>query len=46
LNEVFKMAGLELPAYLGSEAGKEGKDVKKDDKPTPPPVPEVEKPKK
>jgi flotillin len=43
LNEVFKMAGLELPAYLGSEAGKE---VKKDDKPTPPTVPEAEKPKK
>jgi flotillin len=42
LNEVFKMAGLELPAYLGTET----KDVKKDDKPASPPAPEAEKPKK
>jgi hypothetical protein len=37
------MAGLELPSYLGSEGGK---DVKKDEKPTPPAAAEGEKPKK
>jgi flotillin len=43
LNEVFKMAGLELPSYLGTEA-KPG-DPKNDDKAAPPPT-ETDKSKK
>lgn len=40
LQEIFKMAGLELPSFLGSE------EEKKKALPTPPPVSEPEKPKK
>ena len=43
LSEVFKMPGLELPSYLGTET--KPVDPKTDDKSTPPPT-ETDKPKK